>query len=96
MNKTDRKEVEDLIACGVDQGIWKVFFFIFWVYLAVIFFDVVTFKLFQWGADSTDTDSARSGMAIKTDNKTGCEYLVTGNGGITPRLDREGYQMGCK
>lgn len=37
--------------------------------------------------DSTDRDAFhRSGVHIVTDHKTGREYLITPEGGITPRL----------
>lgn len=43
-----------------------------------------------------DTDGAkRSGMMLHTDNKTGCQYLSVLNGGITPRRDNQGNQLGC-
>lgn len=46
--------------------------------------------------DSTDQPSGkRSGFALMTDYGTGCEYLYR-NGGITPRFDKNGKQLGCK
>ncbi len=42
--------------------------------------------------DDTDPKWGRSGMAIKVDHLTGCEYL-SGVGGLTPRLDVEGSQI---
>lgn len=36
-------------------------------------------------------------VEIITDEATGCQYLVTGNGGLTPRLDQGGLRaMGCR
>jgi len=96
MDKTDRKQVEELIANGVDQGIWKVILFTMGVWIALLLLDYSLFRVFQLGADSTDSETARSGMVIKTDNKTGCEYLATRDGGLTPRVDYQGYQLGCK
>lgn len=41
-----------------------------------------------------DTDGARrSGLSPRTDARTGCQYLETAGGGITPRLDRDGRQI---
>lgn len=35
-------------------------------------------------------------VAIDADPETGCEYVIYWNkGGITPRLDKTGKQMGC-
>lgn len=43
--------------------------------------------------DSTDGLHKRSGMKIHTDHLTGLQYLGTGRGGLTPRLDQNGAQM---
>lgn len=45
--------------------------------------------------DSTDDpDTGRvSGMSIKIDHLTGCQYLS--RSGLTPRLDIDGSHMGC-
>ena len=40
--------------------------------------------------DDSDAPPFRSGFAIRKDAKTGCEYLVTFFGGVTPRLDVKG------
>ena len=41
--------------------------------------------------DNTDPPGGRSGLAIYTDNATGCEYLSAGMfGGITPRIGKDG------
>lgn len=47
--------------------------------------------------DSTDPPwPYRSGLSIRTDAATGCEYLETSGGAITPRMDASGHQRGCK
>lgn len=43
--------------------------------------------------DSTDSTEARSGMGLHTDALTGCQYLSTPKGGITPRLDASGRHL---
>lgn len=47
--------------------------------------------------DSTDPPAGRSGMGLRTDHRTGCQYLTTysllGETSITPRLDRDGRQI---
>jgi len=40
--------------------------------------------------DSDKTRSERSGLMIFTDHKTGCQYVGTILGGITPRLTAQG------
>jgi hypothetical protein len=49
--------------------------------------------------DSTDYpawEGPRSYMHLRTDFATGCQYLVTPNGGITPRVNHAGTHIGCK
>lgn len=46
--------------------------------------------------DDTDPPEGRSGMAIYTDHLTGCQYLARPVGGVTPRLDARGRQLGCR
>jgi len=51
------------------------------------------------GRDDTDMRAwggGRSGMEPMTDALTGCQYLRVPGGGITPRLDGQGRQIGCK
>lgn len=45
------------------------------------------------GRDDTDPPGDRSDLKILTDHLTGCQYLTTGKGGITPRLDKDGRHM---
>lgn len=44
------------------------------------------------GRDATDGEQ-RSGMALRTDAETGCQYLEGTNGGITPRLNSNGEHI---
>lgn len=46
--------------------------------------------------DDTDPPDGRSGMVIYTDHLTGCQYLARPLGGVTPRLDAQGRQLGCR
>lgn len=45
--------------------------------------------------DATDDaeTGARSGLALHTDHGNGCQYLVTRQGHITPRLGSDGKQI---
>lgn len=58
-------------------------------------FTIVAF-IFTPRDDSDALDGARSNLAVRTDARTGCQYLETGRGGITPRLDVAGRQVGCR
>lgn len=51
-----------------------------------------------WGGnpmrdDSDAVNGSISGMRPLTDHLTGCQYLTTGWGGITPRMSDEGRQI---
>lgn len=47
--------------------------------------------------DDTDDveNEERSGMALHTDNLTGCQYLSTFLGSLTPRVDGQGNHLGA-
>jgi hypothetical protein len=67
-------------------------FFIIFVFIIFIFSNFLPY-------DSTDDieNKHKSGMEVLTDYQTGCQYLSTGTfGGITPRLDKDGHQIGCR
>ena len=83
-----------LISKGVKDGLDKFFKFFAWVILIIM---VVCFlyNLTDFGKDSTDSPNERSNMVIRTDYKTGCEYLESGSGGLTPRLNVNSQQLGC-
>lgn len=49
-----------------------------------------------WPADRDATDPAegeRSGMRLYTDAQTGCQYLATSGGSLTPRLSATGEHI---
>lgn len=48
--------------------------------------------------DNTDPGDwgKRSSIAPRTDSLTGCQYLTTSSGGLTPRLDVDGKHIGCR
>lgn len=46
--------------------------------------------------DTTDpVEGGRSGLSVKTDHLTKCQYLVNSSGGMTARIDLDGQHMGC-
>lgn len=65
---------------------------LFFIICTLIFSWLAT--IFQIGFDSTD-GASRSGMKIYTDAMTGCEYLSSQTGGLTPRLDKNSKHI-CK
>lgn len=49
-----------------------------------------------WPTDDTDKSAwERSGVKLVRDYGTGCQYLQTTQGSLTPRLDADGKQKGC-
>ncbi len=46
--------------------------------------------------DDTDPPDGRSGMWLRTDAATGCEYLEGMRGGLIARVDAAGRHMGCR
>lgn len=53
--------------------------------------------LFPVARDDSDPPwPEHSGLVPRIDALTGCQYLTTSNGAITPRLDGNGKQVGCK
>jgi hypothetical protein len=54
---------------------------------------VVLTLIFSGQRDDSDTADKRSGMKPRRDALTGCEYLETSKGAITPRLGRDGKQV---
>lgn len=58
---------------------------------------VFVFSMLPLHRDTTDGEwPRRSGMRPLTDAFTGCQYLETSGGGITPRIDSRGRHLGCK
>lgn len=43
--------------------------------------------------DATDSETDRSNLGLRIDHGTGCQYLVTSLGGITPRLGSDGRHV---
>lgn len=43
--------------------------------------------------DDTDAPGERSGLRPYTDHGTGCQYLATSDGALTPRLGSDGSPM---
>lgn len=47
--------------------------------------------------DDTDPPGGRSGMGLRTDNLTGCQYLMSPSGNLTPRMADDGKtHLGCR
>lgn len=78
---------------GTQFAFGVIFAVCLWLALSVVFqagIDAVGLR----ALDATDNaNGARSGVRLRTDHGTGCQYLETSGGGITPRLGRDGVQV---
>ena len=54
---------------------------------------VETRQFLPYGETDSEEDAKRSGLELRFDHGTGCQYLVTRQGHITPRLGRDGKQI---
>jgi hypothetical protein len=56
---------------------------------------LTAFNVSPLSRDDSDAGSwgRRSGVAVRTDSMTGCQYLEGGRGGLTPRLDEAGRHI---
>ena len=71
---------------------------LFWLFIVGMAFSWAL-SLTPIGRNDTDMGSwggGRSGIKPVTDALTGCQYLVSPHGGITPRLDSEGKHICVK
>lgn len=66
--------------------------------LIVLFLFVLALDYSPIARDDTDPGAwgERSGLALRVDSLTGCQYLAVFMGGITPRVDGKGNHVGCK
>lgn len=71
----------------------------FWGWVIMLLLSIY-FISWRTPYDNTDDieNGIRSGMGLYTDNFTGCQYLSREGyfSSLTPRLDREGEQIGCR
>lgn len=92
---TDAQEtfIQRITSIVINQ-IWRHVFYGFMA-IAILSFGLKQLKV---GLDETDNPDSyeRSQLSIRTDHKTGCQYLAYRSGGLTPRLDSAGGHMGCK
>lgn len=39
---------------------------------------------------------SKPSLGVEIDEQTGCQYMVSRRGGVSPRIDADGVHMGCK
>jgi hypothetical protein len=74
----------------VAEGLKRFFLPVAWIFLSVFILSVIWNNWIPLAKDDTDPVKGRSGMEVLVDNRTGCQYLATSTGGLTPRLDTMG------
>jgi hypothetical protein len=81
------KEPEPIVIGGGFGG--------FIITAAVLFSIVIVAGLAQHQPprDNSDPPGGRSNMSVLTDALTGCQYLATQRGGITPRMGADNKQV---
>lgn len=88
---------EDILINAIYKGGMKLFIrlsqILFSAYLLIA---LIGYFSGQYDKDSTDSPNSRNGLRIHTDNLTGCQYLSTISGDITPRLTESNTHYGCK
>ena len=67
-----------------------------WYTVASIIIGLI--NLSSLGRDDSDPDryGDRSGLRVRTDSLTGCQYLESSKGNLIPRLDRTMQHIGCR
>jgi hypothetical protein len=90
-------ELGETTVRAIAKSIWGYF----WLGIAIAFVivEIVDAASSAMGVGFDDTDgTSRSGMVVKTDCRTGLQYLATPDGGLTPRLDASGAHISepCK
>jgi len=88
------EDMVKLISKAVKGGIDRFFRLPAWI-IVILCIGSYAYNLTDFGKDSTDSPDGRSNMAVRTDHKTGCEYLESGGGGLTPRLSVGNKHLGC-
>jgi len=62
-------------------------------YISTLVVIIVIIVLFNKTDDTDVSKLKKSGMRLMIDNGTGCHYLGAPEGGITPRLDKDGNHI---
>lgn len=70
--------------------------FICWIIIGIINLIYYDSKISRDDSDQQEYSGKRSGLVIRTDYKTGCQFYESRNGTLTPRLDGYFNQLGCE
>lgn len=80
-----KQHVRDIIDALVPYAFWYVVLVTLW-------------NVSPLARDDSDQGSwgVRSGVSVRTDALTGCQYLEGSRGGMVQRVDAAGRHVGCK
>lgn len=75
--------------------------FVMWLLALVFLAMMLSFMASSTPVGRDDSDmpgwgGGRSGVRVRIDHATGCEYLEATSGGLVPRWDGKGAQRGCR
>jgi hypothetical protein len=94
VSRAEARELGDALARGVTEHLWRIL--AFWVVLALVVGVINRSGTLLAATDATDSGPAqRSGMTLRTDYGTGCQYLSK-DGVLAPRMTASGKQAGCR
>lgn len=80
---------------SLTEGVFQCFTLYFVIGLIVLGILYFTLGYFRVGYDGTDNQASgeRSGVELRTDYGTGCQYLETSKGALIPRTNPSGKQI---
>lgn len=84
----------ELVGTFLMRGAAKVLARLAWIAVAIFMAFSLLRNVSGLGVDDSDFDAwHRSGMAVRTDARTGVQYLESSGGCIVPRLDASGQPV---
>ena len=64
------------------------------IFAGITLFQIILAIVYDYPPrDATDSATARSNMALRVDYGTGCQYLASASGALTPRMGADGRQI---
>ena len=91
-------EASDALGAAIFTALKRWSGWLFWwaVWVTAVTSLVDASPFFRDETDRAEWFAPRSHIGLSTDALTGCQYLRTSSGGLVPRNDGDGRQIGCK
>jgi|GEM_PF-2083141 len=96
--RAEARKLGDHVARGITDHLWQLFacWFTAW-FILTAGLGWLDRHGYLRPIDATDGGfAARSGVKLRTDHGTGCQYLESSDGALTPRMTASGKQSGCR